>query len=55
MIMGITLLAALVVLIALAGYIMRPTNRTASNTLYIIAAIFGFLLLLGLTRLARLA
>ncbi len=35
-------------LIALAGYVVRPTNKVASNTLYIIAAILGSLLLLGL-------
>jgi hypothetical protein len=51
----ITLLAALIVLIALAGYIVRPASRVASNTLYILAAILGLLLLLGFTRLARLA
>jgi hypothetical protein len=49
---GITLLAALIILVALAGYIMRPASRVASNSLYALAIIFTVLLLLGLTGLA---
>lgn len=49
---GIALLVVVLVLIALAGYIIRPTNRVVSNSLYILAGILGVLLLLGLTRLA---
>lgn len=48
---GITLLFVIISLLALAGYIMRPTSRVASNTLYILAAIFTLLLILGLGRL----
>ncbi|HKF93525.1 MAG TPA: hypothetical protein VKB53_08935 [Gammaproteobacteria bacterium] len=49
---GITLLAALIALMALAGYIMRPASLVASNSLYALAVIFTLLLLLGLARLA---
>jgi hypothetical protein len=49
---GIVVLVIVLVLIALAGYIIRPTNKVASNALYILAGILGVLLMLGLTRLA---
>lgn len=49
---GIAVLVIIVMLIALGGYLTRPTNKVTSNTLYIIAAILGLLLVLGLTRLA---
>ncbi len=49
---GIAVLVIVVVLIALAGYIIRPTNKVASNSLYILAGILSILLLLGLTRIA---
>jgi hypothetical protein len=49
---GITILIVIVILVALAGYIMRPTSKVASNTLYVLAGIFVLLLALGLARLA---
>ena len=49
---GIAVLFAIVFLIALAGYIIRSSNKQASNVLYVIAGILAVLLLLGLTRLA---
>ncbi|MCP4408427.1 MAG: hypothetical protein GY807_11815 [Gammaproteobacteria bacterium] len=49
---GIGLLVIIVTLIAVAGFMVRPSNKIASNTLYIISAILGLLLILGLTRLA---
>lgn len=49
---GITLLIALISLLALAGYIVRPTSRVTSNTLYTLAGIFTVLLILGFGRLA---
>ena len=48
----IVLLFAIVMLVALAGYIVRSTNKVASNSLFIIAAILLVLLIAGLTRLA---
>jgi hypothetical protein len=48
---GVTLLFVIVVLIALAGYIVRPTSKVASNTLYILSGIFTALLVLGMTRM----
>jgi len=48
---GVTLLFVIVVLIALAGYIVRPSSKVASNTLYILSGIFTALLVLGLTRM----
>jgi hypothetical protein len=47
---GISLLFAIIALMALAGYILRRTSRVASNVLYILAAIFLALLVLGLAR-----
>jgi hypothetical protein len=49
---GITLLVAIIALVGLAGYIVRPTSKVASNTLYALAAIFTLLLILGIARLA---
>lgn len=49
---GVTLLIAIVILIALAGYIVRPSSKVTSNTLFILAGIFTALLILGVTRLA---
>ena len=49
---GIGLLFVIVFLIALAGYIVRSSNKQASNVLYVIAGILTVLLLLGLMRLA---
>jgi hypothetical protein len=49
---GITILAAIIALVALAGYIVRPSSRVVSNTLYVLALIFTALLVLGLARLA---
>jgi hypothetical protein len=48
---GITVLAAIIALVALAGYIVRPSSKVASNALYIIAGIFAGLLTIGLVRL----
>lgn len=49
---GITLLVVIIILVALAGYIVRPTSKVASNSLYLLAAIFALLLILGIARLA---
>lgn len=43
---GIILLFAIIFLIALAGYIIRPSSRPISNLLYVIAGML--LVLLGL-------
>ncbi|MBA2491940.1 MAG: hypothetical protein H0V34_09625 [Gammaproteobacteria bacterium] len=48
---GITLLVVIVVLIALAGYIVRPSSKVASNSLYILSGIFTALLVLGMARM----
>jgi hypothetical protein len=48
---GIILLVIIILLVALAGYIVRPTSKVASNTLYVLAAIFTLLLVLGLAGL----
>jgi hypothetical protein len=49
---GISILVAIIALVALAGYIVRPSSRVASNTLYVLAAIFSGLLVVGFARLA---
>lgn len=48
---GPALLIAIVVLMALAGYVVRSSSKQASNILYALAAILGTLLAIGLTRL----
>ncbi len=48
---GISLLFAIIALLALAGYIVRGTNRMVSNTLLILSALLLVLLVLGLTRM----
>jgi hypothetical protein len=49
---GITLLIVIISLLALAGYILRPTSKVTSNTLYTLAVIFTVLLVLGFSRLS---
>lgn len=49
---GIAFFAVLAVLLGLAGYVIRPTSKTAAQVLYGVAAVLALLLLLGLTRLA---
>jgi hypothetical protein len=49
---GIALLIAIITLLSLAGYVIRSSNKVASNTLYVLAALLAVLLILGLTRLA---
>lgn len=43
-------LFAIVLLIALAGYIIRPSSKTVSNALYIVSAVCLVLLALGFAR-----
>jgi hypothetical protein len=47
---GISLLFAIIILLALAGYIVRGSNKVASNTLLALSGLLLVLLVLGLTR-----
>lgn len=47
---GISLLFAIIALLALAGYVVRGSNKMASNTLLVLSGLLLVLLVLGLTR-----